>query len=410
MTNYAASTQYGRGWKEVYSGGSPEAEARLFATFFDQIKRVQAQIKEREHAPFIRRAFHAKIHAGITDHVGITDAEFHILPDIPEDLRIGIFQPSATYQATVRLSNASGAIQPDATPDLRGVALRVVTDQGNFHDFLMTDAPASHARDARQFMVAAEAMASRWKIISLLKLLGGLGLAETWRMIQALMKESRKIDSLATDQFWSRAPYRFGPYAVKFTLQSSESAAGVSAALGENYLKEDFIERLLRGSITFDFKVQRYVDEVKTPIEDGTVEWKESDAPFEAIAQLVIPQQDLRTASARETEMLVDNLDFNPWNTTEEFRPLGNLNRARRTVYQASADYRAGRSDQPASPLSTRLSKMFWIALITVLLSAGFIYLNKRRGKSRLLAQSAQPAISLSNAASGRTKSISLSQ
>src|SRR5205814_10620856 len=90
-------------------------------------------------------------------------------PDISEDLQIGIFQPSATYQATVRFSSASGAIQPDVTPDLRGVALRVVTDQGNFHDFLMTDAPASHARDARQFMVAAEAMASRWKIISLLK-------------------------------------------------------------------------------------------------------------------------------------------------------------------------------------------------------------------------------------------------
>ena len=67
--------------------------------------------------------------------------------------------------------------------------------------------------------------------------------------------------------------------------------------------------------------------------------------PFETIAQLVIPQQDLRTASARETETLVDNLDFNPWNTTEEFRPLGNLNRARRTVYQASADYRSGRTD-----------------------------------------------------------------
>ena len=382
MTNDAASKQYGRGWKEVYAGGSPEAEAKQFATFTDQIKRVQAQIKEREHAPFIRRAFHAKIHAGITDSFGIADAEFRILPDISEDLQIGIFQPSATYQATVRLSSASGAIQADATPDLRGVALRVITDRGNFHDFLMTDAPVSHARDARQFMVAAEAMASRWKIISLLKLLSGLGLGETWRMIQALMKESRKIDSLATDQFWSRAPYRFGPYAVKFTLQPSGSAPGSSAALGESYLKEDFIERLLRKSITFDFKVQRYVNEVKTPIEDGTVEWKESDAPFEAIAQLVIPQQDLRTASARETEILVDNLDFNPWNTTEEFRPLGNLNRARRTVYQASADYRSGRTDQPAIPVSTRLSKMFWIALISVPVTAGFIYLNKRRGKS----------------------------
>ena len=41
MTNAAASRQYGRSWKEVYCGGSPETEARQFATFTDQIKRVQ---------------------------------------------------------------------------------------------------------------------------------------------------------------------------------------------------------------------------------------------------------------------------------------------------------------------------------------------------------------------------------
>jgi len=382
MIKDTAYEHHSRDWKEVYSGGSPEAEAKQFATFADQIKRVQVQIKKREHAPFIRRAFHAKIHAGITDHVGIANAQFRILPDLSKDLQIGMFQPSATYQATVRFSSASGAIQPDATPDLRGVALRVITDQGNFHDFLMTDAPASHARDARQFMVAAEATASRWKIISLLKLIVGLGPAETWRMIQALMKESRKIDSLATDQFWSRAPYRFGPFAAKFTLQPSGSVPPGSATLGESYLKEDFIERLLKGPITFDFKVQRYVDEVRTPIEDGTVEWKELDAPFEAIAQLVIPQQDLRTAGAKETEILVENLDFNPWNTTDEFRPLGNLNRARRTVYQASANYRSGRTDEPANTLSSPLNKVFWIMLISVSICAGLIYLNKRREKS----------------------------
>lgn len=385
MIYNAATKQYSADWKEVYSGGSLEAEARLFATFSDRIKRVQEQIKKREHAPFIRRAFHARLHAGITNHAGIANAEFRVLPDIPQDLRVGIFQPSATYQATVRLSSASGAIQADATPDLRGVALRVVTDEGRFHDFLMTDAPASHARDARQFMVAAEAMASRWKLVSLFKLLLGLGLPETLRMVQALQKESRKIDSLATDRFWSRAPYKFGPYAVKFTLQPASSPPGGSTPPGESYLKEDFIERLLKGPITFDFRVQRYVDEGKTPIEDGTVEWKESNAPFETIAQLVIPQQDLRTADARETEMLVDNLEFNPWNTTDEFRPLGNLNRARRTVYQASANYRAGRTDPPPGSLATLLSRVLWIALGSAALIAGLLFLSKRRARPPLI-------------------------
>lgn len=378
MTDFATSKQYGTGWKEVFFGGSEEAEAKLFATFTNQIKLVQKQIKEREHAPVIRRAFHAKIDVGITRHVGVTNAEFRVLPHIPEDLRIGLFQPAATYQATVRFSNASGAVQPDATKDLRGIAIRIVTDQGNVQDFLMTDASTSHARDARQFMVAAEAMASQSQIVTLLKLLRGLGLGETLRMIQVLSKDARKIDSLTTDQFWSRAPIKFGPYAVKFTLQPSWSIPAASTASGENYLKQDFIEQLQRRPITFDFRVQRFVDEVKTPIEDGTVEWKESDAPFETIAQLVIPQQDLSTASARETEALVDSLDFNPWNTTEDFRPLGNLNRARRTVYQASADYRAGGPGPIPSRQSTSLSKMLLIALLVTLIGGGCIFLLKK--------------------------------
>jgi len=378
MIDKAVPKQYSTNWKEVYDGGSQEAEARLFASFSDRIKRVQEQIKKREHAPFLRRAFHAKIHAGITDYVGIANAQFRVLPDIPQDLCIGFFQPSTTYQATVRLSSASGAIQPDATPDLRGIALRVFTDRGTFHDFLMTDAPASHARDARQFMVAAEAMASRWKIVSFVKLLLGLGLSETIRMVQALQRDARKIDSLATDQFWSRAPYKFGPYAMKFTLQPSSSMPGGLAPSGESYLKEEFTQRLLKGPITFDFRVQRYVNETTTPIEDGIVEWKESDAPFETIAQLVIPQQDLRTGAAQEASALVDNLEFNPWNTSDDFRPLGNLNRARRTVYQTSANYRSGRTDDPPSSLVSLVSKGLWVVLVGVALVAGLRYVSKR--------------------------------
>ena len=59
MADFATSKQYSTDWKEVFYGGSAEAEARLFATFPARINRVQAKIKEREHAPVIRRAFRA---------------------------------------------------------------------------------------------------------------------------------------------------------------------------------------------------------------------------------------------------------------------------------------------------------------------------------------------------------------
>ncbi len=378
MIDKRVPQRYSTYWKEVYEGGSQGAEERLFATYNDRIKRVQEQLKKREGAPFVRRAFHAKLHAGFSDHIGVVQAQFRVIPDLAKDLHIGFFRPAAIYRATVRLSSASGTIQSDAAPDLRGIALRVFTEDGIFHDFLLTDAAASHARDARQFMVAAEAMASRWKVVSFIKLLLGLGLFETIRMVRVLQRDARKIDSLATDQFWSRAPCKFGPYAVKFTLQPASNTAGDLVLSGESYLKEDLVRRLLEGTITYDFRVQRYVDEATTPIEDGTIEWKESNAPFETIAQLVIPQQDLRTAASQEAAAEVDDLEFNPWNTTDDFRPLGNLNRARRTVYQASANYRSGRTDDPPSSPLAFMSKVAGFVLVMATLLAGLRYVKEQ--------------------------------
>src|SRR5215210_430404 len=122
----------GLGWSERFLDGSVADEQRLFERFAEEIKQVQAQIRDRELAPEIRRAFHAKIHAGVTN------AQLRIGSDLPEDLRIGLFQPGAIYPATVRLSNASGAIEPDSERDLRGIAVRVHVGEDRDQDFLMT--------------------------------------------------------------------------------------------------------------------------------------------------------------------------------------------------------------------------------------------------------------------------------
>jgi hypothetical protein len=62
--------------------------------------------------------------------------------------------------------------------------------------------------------------------------------------------------------------------------------------------------------------------------------------PIEPVATLTIVQQDITTAAAREKSRMINASAFSPWNTTEEFRPLGNLNRARKSVYAASAALR----------------------------------------------------------------------
>ncbi|MFD8819576.1 hypothetical protein ACFV23_50920 [Streptomyces sp. NPDC059627] len=73
------------------------------------------------------------------------------------------------------------------------------------------------------------------------------------------------------------------------------------------------------------------------------MEWRERDSPWLGVATLTIPAQDLLDAAGQDTRDHVDTLAFNPWHAPAEFRPLGNLNRARRVVYAASArEWQAG--------------------------------------------------------------------
>jgi hypothetical protein len=329
-------------WRELYLDGSPAAEAELFNRFALEIKQVQSRLAARAHAPQPLRAFHAKMQAGITN------AEFRVAERLPQELQVGLFKPGATYRATVRLSNASGMVQSDAKRDLRGLAVRLHLDDGSNQDFLMTNAPASHARDARQFMVAATALANDSRVQVLLQLLRGLGLRETVRMLLVIVRSARVVDSLAVEQYSSRSPLMFGPYAAKLRFQPQPDVqAGCKSPrgrTGENFLRDDLVARLRQGPVVWDLQIQRYVDPERTPIEDGTVEWQEADAPPETVGQLVIPRQDLTTAAADSAAAAVEALEFSPWNFTEGLKPLSSLNRARRGVYAASADFRANRA------------------------------------------------------------------
>jgi len=338
--NDAQSSGRGTGWWEAYLDGTPSAEAALIAKFASEIRHVQTNIQAREHAAVVRRAFHAKL------QLGVSNAAFNVLPRVPRDLQVGLFEPGRSYPATIRISNASGAMQKDSKRDLRGVAIRVQVGPGQTQDFLMTNGAASHARDARQFMVAASALASQSKLLILPRLILGLGPLETVRMLLVMLRQARTITSLATERYWSRGPFAFGPIAVKYLLRPQESSPRHGHPDGDNYLRDDLIARLKRGPIVFDFQVQRYVDETRTPIEDATVEWSEADTPPETIAQLFIPQQDLTTSDARAVAAQIDALAFNPWNTTEGIRPLGSLNRARKLVYASGASFRGADTSQ----------------------------------------------------------------
>jgi hypothetical protein len=326
-------------WTESYLGGSPEREEELVRRFAEQIHEVQRRNRKRGVEP-MRRAFHAKLLAGIGD------ARVEISRNLRPELRTGMLAPGATYPAIARLSSASGMIRPDDADDLRGITVRILLEEGETQDLLMTNAPASHARDARQFMVTALAMAGGRRLLAIPGLVLGLGPWEAWRVLRALSRaSSRPVESLATETFWSRGPFAIGPYAVKLILRPEAQDGGTPVARGSDSLRTEFVERLRRDDIRYLFQMQHFLDERRTPIEDGAVEWTEADAPPETIAEVILPRQDLGEEVA-ERERSIDELAFSPWNAGGGLSPIGGLNRARRVVYSASAGLRA----RPATP------------------------------------------------------------
>lgn len=329
-------------WEETYLGGSAEAEAETFQQLASDITVVQDRWRARTGASGVHRPFHAKTLAAVTN------AEIQVRTDVADDLRVGPFQPGATYRATVRFSNAHAKVRSDRKPDLRGAAIRVHVATDIRQDLLLTNAPASHARDACQFMAAATAsgIGGVRGGVFLVRALGG---RETLRMAVVVAKgKLRPVRSLTSEAFWSRAAIAMGPVAVRLKLQSEGEADRRRLATGPDYLGEDFARRLRRDDIVFSLLVQRYVDPVRTPIEDGAARWEERDAPLEPLALLTIPRQDLATSEAKTTEQLVEDLAFTPWNTTQGLRPLGNLNRVRAPVYLASARHR-GAAEAPTA-------------------------------------------------------------
>ena len=58
--------------------------------------------------------------------VGCVKAEFKVEPNLPEELRVGVFKEPRTYPAYIRFSNSSTTIQADIRRDARGMAIKLL--------------------------------------------------------------------------------------------------------------------------------------------------------------------------------------------------------------------------------------------------------------------------------------------
>lgn len=340
-------------WAEEYVGGSPESERVAFEQLAREVMRAQLKTQKSASRGGVPHAVDRAVHAKST--LAVEDAELRFL-DIPPELHTDFARPGATYPTVARFSNAAGTPQPDFKSDMRGVALRIEVSPERQLDLLMTNYPVSHARNATQFVKFLVALSGGRvsQAVGLVRLLFLFGLFETVRMLRNIRAgRRRKVRSIATETYWSRGASSWGEtLAVRYLLRPAPGTPeGPSPSRDDpTYLSHEVADRLSKQDVRFELCIQRFKDTSSTPIEDTAVRWSERDAPPEPVAVLTITKRDVTTASAWAQARAIDGLAFNPWNTTNSFRPLGNLNRARKAAYDASAAHRTGtrwRSDPP---------------------------------------------------------------
>jgi hypothetical protein len=282
-----------------------------------------------------RRDAHPKAH-------GCVRASFEVAARLPENLAQGVFVPGKTYEAWIRVSNGNAdPSRADAKGDARGMAIKLMGVPGrkllpaesgaDTQDFVMINHPVFFVDDPQQYLKLIKRGTSS---NPLSKLTAPFALGLKGALIARAI--SRKtIENPLTTRYWSTVPYRLGDdahkQAIKFSARPCVERAneGIPSHPDASYLRTAMAKTLAAGDACFEFLVQPR----RSPamgVEDSKTEWKESAAPFTRVATITIFRQ---TFDSDEQMAFCENLSFTPWHSLPEHRPLGGVNRVRRTVY-----------------------------------------------------------------------------
>lgn len=309
----------------------PPDESRFIESL---LARLKAKIIRDNPTGIMRRDAHPKMH-------GVVKAEFTVEPDLPAELRVGVFEHPNTYRAWVRFSNQDGSINPDKDGDIRGMAIKLMGVSGEkllapekdaqTHDFILISTPRFVTKDVEEFDELIRAIT------------GGIAgkiwfFLTHWRVSWNLYRSMIKFANPLQIRYFSTTPYLFGDRAVKYSaIPHIDTPDSIPSDPDDDYLRLAMIKQLQQADAVFDFAVQMQTDAEAMPIEDPGKEWPETLSPFRKVATIKILQQAFDSEQQRE---FGENLSFSPWHALPEHRPLGGINRARKVIYDAISQFR----------------------------------------------------------------------
>ncbi|MEI5908594.1 catalase family protein [Bacillus spongiae] len=283
-------------------------------------------------------------------HLALLQGEFTVEPNLPPELKVGLFEKENTYSAWIRISNASGTVQSDKKKDFRGFAIKLMGVDGEKYennveketqDFVLMSHPTMPLGTVKLFHDAVY-YSLKWSPIILLLRMVATGNGSKMRELS----NGRKNHTSPLDiRYWSTTPYLFGDnQVVKYSvIPTSKYKSTLPEPLTDTYLTDNIEKHLTDEEASFDFLIQFQKDPKQMPIEDAGVEWKEAASPFIKVATIKIPPQIFRT---KQRDDLAEEFSFSPGHTLKEHSPLGGINRARVEIYRNLSAYRHDRDNR----------------------------------------------------------------
>lgn len=299
------------------------------------------------------RAVHAKGH-------GIARGTLTIADDLPPELAQGLFARGGTHEVILRFSTNAGDILDDSISLPRGLAIKVLgvegerlpgTEGDGTQDFVMANAPAFAAADAKQFLGNLKLLAKTTDKAEGAKKLLSAFLRGAEAVVEAVGGQSAMLSTLGGAKpvhplgatYYSQTPFRYGDHIAKFAVVPVGAIGAfadqtINASGRPDAIREAMNELLVEQGGTWELRVQLCTDLDTMPVEDASVVWDEDESPYRTVATInVEPQLAWQPGTSDATE---DRLSFRPWHGLAAHQPLGGVNRARNDPYRMSAEYR----------------------------------------------------------------------
>src|SRR5271170_1399166 len=333
------------------------AEKDCIEQIVERVLLMQANAAARQRRP-LARGTHAK---GV-----LANAKFEVFdvakgrdPALGARLARGIFTKPGVYPATVRFANSDSLVNSDQKADVRSLSFFVdLTCNGSVppaagvvrQDFSMQNATTLPINDAQAFLATMKLLTAS----NPAKGLWSLSLRDRLRVIRTLALDQvqvrQPIKPYQQLRYWSTVPFRHGSEDV-VKQSATPSRSNPSRPLNGNNPNQllDELLRYLRedGAMSsFDFGLQ-FLDTGRMTywgkcrdesfwVENASVEWQETQAPFHSVARLTLIENSQLSPDVGEATYFDVTGNASPESTS-----VGSINRARWAGEVASRQARA---------------------------------------------------------------------